>query len=35
MEKKTLVITGMTCASCARAVERSVGKVNGVEARKC
>jgi len=30
MEKKTIVITGMTCASCAHAVERSVGKIEGV-----
>ncbi|MGI6705666.1 MAG: heavy metal translocating P-type ATPase [Clostridia bacterium] len=30
MEKKTLQITGMTCASCARAVERSVSKLEGV-----
>jgi len=30
MEKKTLHITGMTCAACARAVERSVSKVEGV-----
>lgn len=28
--KKTLNITGMTCASCAKAVERYVGKVEGV-----
>jgi Cu+-exporting ATPase len=30
VEKKTLQITGMTCASCARAVERSVSKLEGV-----
>jgi Cu+-exporting ATPase len=30
MMKQTLGITGMTCASCAKAVERSVGKVKGV-----
>ncbi|NLU35793.1 MAG: copper-translocating P-type ATPase [Clostridiales bacterium] len=28
--KNTLNISGMTCASCARAVERSVGKLKGV-----
>ncbi|WP_432666067.1 heavy metal translocating P-type ATPase [Wukongibacter baidiensis] len=31
MKQETLKINGMTCASCAKAVERSVGKVNGVE----
>lgn len=31
MAKCTLNITGMTCAACARAVERSVGKIDGVE----
>ena len=31
MAKCTLNITGMTCAACARAVERSVGKVDGVQ----
>ncbi len=31
MEKKTLSIIGMTCASCARAVERSVSKLDGVD----
>jgi len=30
MKKETLGITGMTCASCAKAVERSVRKVDGV-----
>lgn len=29
-KKETLEITGMTCASCASAVERSVAKVHGV-----
>ncbi|MFZ5968428.1 MAG: heavy metal translocating P-type ATPase [Bacillota bacterium] len=29
-KNETLNIIGMTCASCAKAVERSVGKVNGV-----
>lgn len=32
MKKETVRITGMTCASCAKAVERSVGKVAGVHA---
>jgi Cu+-exporting ATPase len=27
----TLDITGMTCASCVRRVERALGKVEGVE----
>lgn len=30
MKQKTLIVTGMTCASCAKAVERRVGKVAGV-----
>jgi len=30
MKKATLTVTGMTCASCAKAVERSVGKIDGV-----
>ena len=30
MKKETLGITGMTCASCARAVERNVRKVDGI-----
>ncbi|AUS97419.1 heavy metal translocating P-type ATPase [Clostridium thermosuccinogenes] len=30
MKKEILSVTGMTCASCAKAVERSVGKVDGV-----
>lgn len=30
MKKEMLGITGMTCASCAKAVERSVGKIDGV-----
>ncbi|NMB96172.1 MAG: copper ion binding protein, partial [Clostridiaceae bacterium] len=30
VNKKTLIITGMTCASCARAVERTVSKLDGV-----
>ena len=30
MTKETLGITGMTCASCANAVERSVRKVDGI-----
>ncbi len=30
MKKETLDITGMTCAACARAVERSTSKVEGV-----
>lgn len=29
--KVTIPIAGMTCASCAKAVERSVGKLSGVE----
>ena len=31
MTKKTLSIEGMTCASCASAVERSTRKLEGVE----
>jgi len=30
MQQKVLKIKGMSCASCARAVENSVGKLNGV-----
>lgn len=30
MEKQTFNITGMTCASCAKAIERGVSKVEGV-----
>ena len=30
MKNKSLIIKGMTCASCAKAVERHVGKVTGV-----
>jgi len=30
MRKEILSVTGMTCASCAKAIERSVGKVEGV-----
>ncbi len=30
MTKETLSITGMTCASCAKAIERSVSKVEGI-----
>jgi Cu+-exporting ATPase len=30
MKKETLDITGMTCAACARAVERSTGRLDGV-----
>jgi Cu+-exporting ATPase len=32
MKKEVLNITGMTCAACARAVERYVGRVEGVNA---
>lgn len=31
MKKETLAISGMTCASCAKAVERSVVKIDGVK----
>lgn len=31
VNKTIIPISGMTCASCAKAVERSVGKVDGVE----
>ena len=31
MAKETLKINGMTCASCAKAVEKSVGKIKGVK----
>ncbi|MGI6188392.1 MAG: heavy metal translocating P-type ATPase [Caldicoprobacteraceae bacterium] len=31
MAKEVLNITGMTCASCARAVERSVNRIEGVQ----
>lgn len=30
MVKETLGVTGMTCASCAKAIERGVGKVEGI-----
>lgn len=30
MKKESIKITGMTCASCAKAVERAVGKLEGV-----
>jgi len=30
MKKKVLSVTGMTCTSCARAIEKSVSKVEGV-----
>lgn len=30
MKKETVIVTGMTCASCAKAVERRIGKVSGV-----
>lgn len=29
--KETLKITGMTCAACSARVERSIGKMDGVE----
>ena len=31
MARETFNITGMTCASCARAVERSVSRLEGVQ----
>ncbi len=31
MENKTLKITGMTCSACVRAVERAVGKLDGIQ----
>ncbi|MGI6037480.1 MAG: heavy metal translocating P-type ATPase [Limnochordia bacterium] len=31
MERKTIRVTGMTCAACARAVERSVSRLDGVQ----
>ncbi len=31
MKKETLSLTGMTCASCANAIEKSVGKVEGID----
>ncbi|HBK67761.1 MAG TPA: P-type ATPase, K/Mg/Cd/Cu/Zn/Na/Ca/Na/H-transporter, partial [Firmicutes bacterium] len=30
MKKETIKVTGMTCASCVRAIERNVSKVEGV-----
>jgi len=30
IKKETLIITGMTCSSCARAIERNVNKLDGV-----
>jgi len=30
VKKETLIVTGMTCAACARAVERNVGKLEGI-----
>ena len=30
MKKEILSVTGMTCASCAKAIERAVGKIEGV-----
>ena len=30
-QKKSLKITGMTCANCARIVEKSLSKVDGVK----
>ncbi|NLO76859.1 MAG: cation-translocating P-type ATPase, partial [Clostridia bacterium] len=31
MKKETLSIAGMTCASCAKAVERSINKLSGIK----
>lgn len=31
MRKETVSVTGMTCASCAKAIERSVGKIEGIQ----
>ncbi|MDR1886246.1 MAG: heavy-metal-associated domain-containing protein [Synergistaceae bacterium] len=30
MSRETLTISGMTCAACAKRIERVVGKLNGV-----
>lgn len=30
MDKKTATITGMTCAACARRIEKVIGKLSGV-----
>ena len=30
MKKQRIVISGMTCTACAKAIERSVGKLEGV-----
>ncbi len=30
-QKKTLIVKGMTCSACSRAVERSLNKMEGVE----
>ena len=32
---ETYKITGMTCAACAKAVERAVKKIDGVRRTKC